>query len=421
MRGFTKRNRITLTSAVFAIGMVLSPIADFLSVRASYGFEDAGDSGRYSLLVRGGMVFGLILVMLMRKRMKTSSLRTAFFAIAAIAVSTVAWALGGISIGEYLQQSVLVLKVFSFFVFFAALSGMDDRQIEGLQSLIRLSLLVYALSIVAGAVFSIDLFRSYWGDTQIRSGYKGIIYAQNEASALMIVGLAYGLQRVLRSGWTLFNAFLTGSIFIASLLVGTKAAAIGALMTTCSYLYARYSLMRATLQAATVISLVAGAAISVYLTSQNVRDAVDLSVRYFTYQHEHANGERFLTVLLSGRNVKFSKIWDDVSQKGFVPLLTGGYPVVRYLIEIDVLDLTLALGLPVFTLYLCWLGKAFIHRSRGCIQRFGKLFFIVLMATAATAGHILVSALVGPYLAIIAVYLSRAGRTVKPVTRNPLP
>jgi hypothetical protein len=235
----------------------------------------------------------------------------------------------------------------------------------------------------------------------------------------MIVGLAYGFLRVVKSGWTLSDAFLTGSIFVASLLVGTKAAAIGALMTTCSYLYARYSLTRATLRAATIVSLVIGAAISVYLMSQNVRDAVDLSVKYFTYQHEHANGGRFLTVLLSGRNVKLSNVWDDVSQQGFVPLLTGGYPVVRYLIEIDILDLALALGLPVLVLYLWWLRKAFIYRSRGCVPRFGKLFFIVLMATAATAGHILVSALVGPYLAIIATYLCRAAQTVNPVTRNP--
>ncbi len=97
-----------------------------------------------------------------------------------------------------------------------------------------------------------------------------------------------------------------------------------------------------------------------------------------------------------------------MAKEGYVALLTGGYPVVRYLVEIDVPDLVLAMGLPVCVLYLWSMGKAFLYGEGGAMPRFGKWFFIVLMATACTAGHVLVSAIISPYLAMIAVLVKRA-------------
>ncbi|MFM0552058.1 O-antigen ligase family protein [Paraburkholderia sediminicola] len=364
------------------------------------------------------MVAGLLLFLLANGRVKLSSWRTALLAVVAIVASIVTCAFGNMSSAEFAQQAVFILKVFSFFVCLAALSGMSDGQLEKLEPIVRFTLFAYALAIVAGAVFSIDMFRSYWADTQIRSGYKGIVYAQNEASALMIVGLGYGQLRVLKSGWSVWNGALVGSIVLASCLVGTKAAMAGAVAITCSYFYCRHRVPQATFRALTLVAALVGIAVAAYLSLPGVRSAVDLSLQYFTYQHDHAGDGGVLTMVLSGRDVKFSNVWDEVAKDGYVPLLTGGYPVVRYLVEIDVPDLVLAMGLPVGVFYLWGVGKAFLYRESGAVPRFGKWFYIVLMATACTAGHVLVSAIVSPYLAMIAVQVKRAAEDRRALTKR---
>jgi hypothetical protein len=418
VRKSTPRTPTSLVWAVFASGLALSPFADYLSVRAAHGVDTAGGDARYSLFVRGSMVAGLLFVLLTSGRMRLSSWRTALLAVVAIVASAMTYTFGDMSRAEFAQQAVFVLKVFSFFVCFAALSRMSDRQLEKLEPVIRFSLLVYALAIVAGAAFSIDMFRSYWADTQIRSGYKGIVYAQNEASALMIVALGYGLLSVLKSGWSASNGVLVGSILLASCLVGTKAAMAGTVAMTCSYFYCRHRVPQATVRALAVVGALAGVAVVAYLSLPGVKSAVELSVQYFMYQHDHAGGGRVLTMILSGRDVKFSNVWDEVAKEGYVPLLTGGYPVVRYLVEIDVPDLVLAMGLPVCVFYLWSVGKAFLYGEAGAVPRFGKWFLVVLMATACTAGHVLVSAIVSPYLAMIAVLVKRAAASRRSLTRN---
>ncbi|WP_434113589.1 hypothetical protein [Paraburkholderia caffeinilytica] len=409
---------ISLRWAIFAVGLALSPFADFLSVRAVHGLDAASGDARYSLFVRGGMVIGLFIVLLTSGRVRLSSWRTALLAMVAIVASAVTYAFGDMSSAEFALQAVFVLKVFSFFVCFAALSGMSNRQLDELEPIMRFTLLAYALSIIAGAVFSIDIFRSYWANTQIRSGYKGIVYAQNEASALMIAGLGYGLLSALTSGWSAWRRVLVGSIVLASLLVGTKAAMAGVIAMTCSYLYCRHRILQATIRALAVAGVLAGIALAVYLSVPSVRRAVQLSLQYFMYQHDRAGGAGMLSTVLSGRDIKFSNVWGGLAKDDYVALLTGGYPVVRYLVEIDVPDLVLAMGLPVCAIYLWSVGKAFLYGEAGAVPRFGKWFFFVLMATACTAGHVLVSAIVSPYLAMIAVLVKRAAAERRSSTRE---
>jgi O-antigen ligase like membrane protein len=392
---------------LFAAGIALSPLGDFLSVRGNSG-SNGGDA-RYSLILRGAVIAGLIVAMLLSGRVRSSNWRSAFLAALAVVVSSVAYAAGAMSGKEYIEQTIFVLKVFSFFVYFAALTGLTDRQLARLEPLVRLALLVYSAAIVVGAVLSIDMFRSYAadGDIQIRSGYKGIVYAQNEASALMIVGIACGYSRVLRRGWRVMDAIFLTSMLVASTLVGTKAAAGGALVVTIAYFYARYSVLGATLRAAIAVAVLAALAFVAYLAIPGVAAAVDLTIRYFTYHYDNAGGDGVLTILLSGRNIKFAEVWREIGRQDYAALLTGGYPVVRYLVEIDGPDLMLSLGLPIFVFYLKALGNAFVVTGRQPLARFGKTFFVILLIVACTAGHVLNSAVISPYLAIIAVIVRR--------------
>ncbi|QIN60056.1 hypothetical protein SBC1_00280 [Caballeronia sp. SBC1] len=138
-----------------------------------------------------------------------------------------------------------------------------------------------------------------------------------------------------------------------------------------------------------------------------IQQAADLSLQYFADQQGRVADDQMLTTVMSGRNIKFANVWSDLAQQNYVALLTGGYPTVRYAIEIDGPDLLLALGLPVFSFYLYDLSRTFISRRRGPLARFEKLFFVVVMIIACTAGHVLVSAIAAPYLAVIAVLVRR--------------
>jgi hypothetical protein len=406
--GHTAALSTTLIWAVLAVGLMLSPLSDFLSVRALHGATGQGGDARFSLLVRGAMVFGLLGAMVWGGKVRLSGLRIAMLVIAPILSASVVYALGDMSGSEFVEQAIFVLKIFSFFVYLAALSGLSARRLAKLESIVYVSLLVYAMAIVAGAAFSIEMFRSYQADTQIRSGYKGIVFAQNEASSLMIVGLAFGYLRVLRFGWRLRDTLLVVSLLAASMLVGTKGAAVGALGVTCAYFYSRHSVFKATLNAGAMIGLIAGVAMLSYLFIPAIQQAADLSIGYFNQAGGHFEDNKLLTVLLSGRNLKFANVWDGLGRQDYVALLTGGYPLARSLVEIDIPDLVLALGLPIAIAYFVMLYGVLVHHGRRlATSRFSKLFFFVLIAVAASAGHELGSAVITPYLAVIAIVIKR--------------
>ncbi|WP_420211506.1 hypothetical protein ACN8ZM_29320 [Burkholderia aenigmatica] len=398
----------TLVWVILGLGLILSPVGDFLSVYAKSSEAVQGGDTRVSLAVRGLIVAGLLTATLWGLRVRVSDMRVAIASSLALCVTLIAYAVGSMSPREAIEQIIYVLKIFSFFVYPAAMTRLDDRRLAQIETVVFASLLAYGGAIVLGATLSIEMFRSYQAQTHIRSGYKGIIYAQNEAAALVVVSIAFGYLHALVRGWSSRSVALVCCMLIAALLTGTKGAVVGVLGTTCAYFYSRHNAFKATRYAAIVIGGLAVSAVLAYLFIPQVSQAVELSQRYFSSQGSRIGGDKLVTLLLSGRNLKFAAIWDDLRQQDFVSLLTGGYPVVRYMVEIDVPDLILMFGLPIFFIYFLALTRAFVRRGpRTRSRRFGILFFIVLIAMASSAGHVLGSAVIAPYLALIAVMIQR--------------
>jgi hypothetical protein len=398
----------TLVWAILGIGLVLSPLGDFLSVYMTNSAASHGDDARISLLVRGVMITGLLAVTLSGLRARMSGVRVTVAAMLAACVTLGAYVFGRLTDREVIEQSVFVLKVFSFFVYPAAMALLSDRRLAQIESAVFVVLLIYGASIVTGAAMSIEMFRSYQAETHIRSGYKGIVYAQNEAAALIVVALGFGYLHALTRGWSTRSVALTACMLVSAMLSGTKGAVIGALGMTCAYCYARFDAIKATRYVGTTIAVLVSSAILAYLFIPAVNGAVELSLRYFSHQGGRIGSDKVLTLLLSGRNLKFANVWDDLEQSNFAALLTGGYPVVRYMVEIDIPDLILMLGLPLFSVYFIALSRAFVRRGpRTASRRFGRLFFAVLIAMASTAGHVLGSAVISPFLALIAVMIRR--------------
>jgi hypothetical protein len=401
------RSARAMIALVLMIGIALSPLADFMSVYALKGQASGEMGARYSLFVRGVMVAGVFAVMLLSGRVRLSNWRICMVALIAIIMSCASLAFDEMSGGEFLEEVIVIGKIFSLFVYVAAFSELKDSQLKKIEVLMRMTLLIYALSIFAGAVFSIDIFRSYRGDTQIRAGYKGIVYAQNEASALLLSGMALTYLQVIRKGWSAKHIGLIVTLFVAAFLLGTKAAIVAGFGVVAVFAFARYGALKAAVWLAVIAVLMLAAAIAAYYFVSPVRNAVDLSFQYFSYQSDHIGGGKAATVLLSGRDIKFSNVLDELSGRDFLPLLTGGYPVVRYLIEMDGPDLALIMGIPVFCLYLRDIYRLYSRSGDGQVAQYGRYFFILLMLIACSAGHVLTSAIVAPYLALIADIVRR--------------
>ncbi|MDN7456416.1 hypothetical protein [Burkholderia cenocepacia] len=398
----------TFVWIVLGLGLIISPVGDFLSVYAKSSAVAQGGDARISLAVRGMMIAGLLTATLWGLRVRVSDMRVAIALALALCVTLISYAVGSMTPREAIEQIIYVLKVFSFFVYPAAMMRLDDRRLQQIEMVAFASLLAYGGAIVLGATMSIETFRSYQAQTHIRSGYKGIVYAQNEAAALVVVSIAFGYLHALVRGWSSRSVALVCCMLIAAMLTGTKGAVVGVLGMTCAYFYSRHNVFKATRYVAIVIGGLVVSAVLAYLFIPQVSQAVELSQRYFSSQGSRIGSDKLVTLLLSGRNLKFGAIWGDLRQHDFVSLLTGGYPVVRYMVEIDVPDLILMFGLPIFFIYFLSLIGAFVRlgpRTRS--RRFGILFFIVLIAMASSAGHVLGSAVIGPYLALIAVMIQR--------------
>ncbi|KER74451.1 hypothetical protein HR51_05130 [Burkholderia cepacia] len=404
----------TLVWIVLGIGLILSPVGDFLAVYAKASAAAQGGDARASLLIRGVMIAGLFVATLGGMRVRRFDLVLTAAVAVCVCTTLGAYAMDMFTKRELIEQLIFVVKVFSFFVYPAAMSLLSDRRLRQVETIAFATLLIYGAAIVLGALLSIEMFRSYQAQTHIRSGYKGIVNAQNEAAALIVVSIGFGYLHALLRGWSKRSISLVFCMFIAAMLTGTKGAVVGVLGMTCAYFYSRHNALKATGRIATVVGAMAVSAVLAYLFVSQVSQAVELTLRYFEHQGGRLGGDKAVTLLLSGRNLKFANVWDELRQHEFVPLLTGGYPVIRYMVEIDIPDLVLTFGLPVFAVYLTGLVRAFVPRSRQTgSRRFGGLFFFVMLAMASTAGHVLGSAIVSPYLALIAVMIQRDLRDSK--------
>ncbi|TDY20655.1 hypothetical protein B0G81_0822 [Paraburkholderia sp. BL6665CI2N2] len=409
--GFPESNTrvaTTLAWTVLVIGLGLFPIGDFLSVYAAKGVPSHAADARVSLLLRGVTIVGLIASLTYGFRLTQTGLWRAIAFAFVLCATLGSYVFGVLTRYELQEQVIFVLKVFSFFVYPAAMSMLSDRRLKQIESVAFISLMVYGVSIVMGAALSIDMFLSYQADTHIRSGYKGIIYAQNEAAALVVVAIGFGYLHALLRGWSWRSVLLIGCMLAAAALTGTKGAILGALAGTCAYFYSRHNAIKATFYTSLILLALTTMAASAYLFIPKVNAAVDLSLRYFQHQGGRIGDDKIVTLLLSGRNLKFANVWAEVQKNNFIALLTGGHPVVRYMVEIDIPDLILAFGFPIFIIYFVALARTFAcGGSDRKANRFGRIFFWIVVAMASSAGHVFVSAVVAPYLALVAVMSQR--------------
>lgn len=248
------------------------------------------------------------------------------------------------------------------------------------------------LFILAGFIFSIQLFSSYnpQGDITVdaRFGYKGLIYGTNEIAGIYILGIAYFYRENFKYGndkkWKLMLTCL------AALLTGTKATLIGLAILT-PYYFIKYRVKTF------ILLLIPFFLTLIYLTTKHWEY---LKEKYLSFNMHTFESLDLITFLMSGRNLYVVKNLNYIKTDWtFVNYITGDAFLYS---ETDLLDLFFFFGMGC-TLYLFIYVKVFFIKDKSRDNMFN---FILLMAIAFTAGHIIQSAVV-PIFLLLYVFSGR--------------
>ncbi|WP_081798192.1 O-antigen ligase family protein [Pseudomonas sp. RL] len=372
----------------------VGPFFDFLSIYLEY--VDA-EFSRVTLITRAFFLALFFILLLLKWRISPGTC-VWFLYFSPVMFSAVYFSLGSYGFIVFLENIVLIIKFLSFFLYLYILQAMDKRDFVSLKNFVYLSLFVYSLSIIIAASFDISFLRSYEGD---RFGYKGFVYAQNEASALLLFGLLISAVDIVTTQ-SLRSRILFLCCFVAAVLLGTKTGLIiPFFVMALIFLYktgfakaAIYSLLSLLFFLAAGYALVSGTSF--------FEDAFLSSYSYFKYQFDNYAEGSIITLLLSGRDYKVVEIFREYVLGNPFYLFFGGYPMGQYSAEIDFVDLILLFGAPLAALYFLKLLSAF-RACSGPLRVFYLISFCIVLFFSNTAGHFLYSALVLPYMAFYCV------------------
>ncbi len=390
---------LSQTGILFLVLLLVTPIADFLTVYARY--YDITSMERFSLLYRMLTIGVGFLLFLYNSDVKRVVLWGSYFiAQLIILLSSVFSNAESEHVGETL---LLLFKFFTFFIYIDALSVLLSRQVISFNVFIKIfNILIslYLIAIIYGFIFDYALFKNYDGE---RWGVKGIIIAGNEASSLLIVALCWGV--VMREKYA-SNIILLLSV-LAIIGSGTKAAILGLLLISIGLSLIKYGI-KGLLYSAFGLSIFLIILSVVYNFSSGVQEEVLKTFSYFEYQFDNAAGGSIISLLLSGRDYKLAVVTDDVYE--FYPwaFIFGGYPITSYFVEMDFFDLWYMMGVGSIC-YMYYFIKTWsfdITSNSAVIDKFKVVVFGVYVCLAFTGGHFMYSAVTAPILAALILHMN---------------
>lgn len=379
------------------ICVALMPLADFFTIYARS--IDSSTFERASLMYRTTIViFTCIICSITAKKGSTHSLK--FFIIFQFIIWTYPILTQRIDISSTAESSLLLLKFYLVFLFFYSFSSILKYNLitnQHLSTITTTLIYTYSLAIIIGTVFGFSMMRYY--DTE-RWGVKGIIISGNEASGVLLVSLAWALLQLSRSK----NKLLLPIVIVAILLSGTKSSVTGMILLLAGYYIARggvSSIIRMCITA-TAITIFSSFC---YLYFPVVQDAVSKSFGYFEHQYYNFAGESWITLALSGRDIKLANVYIQIINDYPIALIFGGFPIGNYSTEMDFFDLlalTGIFGLAIYTYQWLKLWKAQSTPNK-FEMKFRRAFILSFIALGFLGGHMFYSAVTAPLLAALAI------------------
>lgn len=379
------------------ICVALMPLADFFTIYArsieSSTFE------RASLMYRTAIViFACIICSITAKKSKTHLLK--FFILFQLIIWTYPILTQKIDISSTTESSLLLLKFYVIFLFFYSFSSILKYKLitnQQLSTITTVLIYTYSSAIIIGAVFGFSLMRYY--DTE-RWGVKGIIISGNEASGVLLVSLAWALLQLSRAK----NKLLLPIVTVAILLSGTKSSVIGMFLLLAGYYIARGGVSSIIKMCVTATAIVIFSAFC-YLYFPVVQEAVSNSLGYFEYQYYNFAGESWITLALSGRDMKLATVYSQIINNYPIAFIIGGFPIGNYSTEMDFFDLlalTGIFGLAIYTYQWLKLWKTQSVPNK-FEMKFRRVFILSFIVLGFLGGHMFYSAVTAPLLAALAI------------------
>ncbi|WP_303412874.1 hypothetical protein [Pontibacter sp. BT731] len=248
-----------------------------------------------------------------------------------------------------------------------------------------------------GALFQIDLLRSYPGEGGFRFGYIGFIPAVNEATLFYLIAICLSYYRRYILGISSKKFYI---IIAASLLLGTKAIYLIIISLLLLHFLRTSSFKIKVMVLSTIIITVI--AVKTYLSTE------DAQIR-FEYFYQIANKRGLLTMLLSGRDLLLQEhFYANIDHWGIMNFIVGGQDQLRYLVEMDFVDLFLLFGALGSIIYISLFFSSLFTFKK---NRYFNLYFILIyFFIAGLGGHFFASALNALYLAIFCIYIKATQR-----------
>lgn len=280
---------------------------------------------------------------------------------------------------------------FTFIIYFAIykLNSVPDK-FDKLIRILENIFLFNSLAAITGFILQIDLLKTYY-DIPYRSGFNGFIPVQNESTVFYFLSVSYFYYK----HFILKDQSLRFYVILASaLILGTKGIYLYlALLLFFHFIY--HSNVKTKLIAMGLILLLA-AGISWYLTTEHSKIALE----YFISRIE---SKGWIYTLLSGRNVfiatKGAAVLDNWS---WVNYLVGGQDQMNSLIEMDLIDLFLFMGIIGGGLYLSLFTFSLFRFN--ILKPYYFFFTLSFFLLAFWSGHFFASAINSLYLCLISMY-----------------
>lgn len=277
-----------------------------------------------------------------------------------------------------------------------------------LRRIISLNAIVLVLNLFLG-LFGIGFGNYGESETGELLGSKGFFYAGNEVSATLVAifALIIFIHRERLRRQSLLFLSVVGLFFVVSLMSMSKTSLIGFVLVTLFALYNYLSLANK-IKFSVMLAVVLLASVAYWLPL--------LEVSIERWQHFWALRADFLDFITSGRTERIDDYmawltgadtpWQWIFGAGQMP--SG----VELLFENDLLDLTKGSGLLGLLFYGVWswwasLGLASQLRHRRPEGSFTLYIIGMLLVLSIVAGHVIYSAMLAPFIALLALTSSR--------------
>ena len=298
-------------------------------------------------------------------------------------------------LNKFLISFMWCIKTFVYVFFLLFLKNVKNQQ--SVTKVIIAFILIYVFFQFIGAIFGIDQLRSY--DSGYRAGYKGVLFAQNEASVYFFFG-GLILNHKPKKNKLLDYFLLMVSVF-SLILTGTKTAIIMVPILVFYFFYIRKGLKKSIFLVLIAIIIIFLLILFLYYKSPFFNSAIDLSIRYFKHK-ANERGMGFLYVLTSSRSAvcidAFSWGWQNMPAS----LFWGGVPIAYKFVEMDVFDQIFVFGIPATVIYYLLVFNYWGKKS--------KISFFSFIIIALFAGHAVSSIVSAPFVAW--AFLNNSKKTV---------